>query len=364
MRASSLLTREQCTALKGVAILSIVLHNFCHLLFPEFSANEYEFAPWHLQRLLHMVQWQLTTSPAQSHIEWLPLFLSSHFEIGVYLFLFLSGYGLVMKHESDGAARLRVVPFMAQRYFKLLRLMLLPFIAAVALKWWLDGRTPTDLPHFVAQIAMVINLLPSPQRFIFPGPYWFLGMIMEMYLLYAVALHCPPGAARWRRWLPAVALAVYFAAHLCLEPRGPVIVYLRYNVLLGIMPFTLGVLAARRDWSAVRWRAWWLWLLLAAMAVALWVVNRNYYAWLLMPAVIVTGGVCLMKLCGRRLTRVFTWLGTVSAALFVTHPIVRMLLFDHVVEHHCPLTGTLLYLACALLLATAYHWLLRRLPRW
>ena len=39
---NSLLTRAECNAMRGLAIMGIFLHNYCHWLGPVVKENEYE----------------------------------------------------------------------------------------------------------------------------------------------------------------------------------------------------------------------------------------------------------------------------------------------------------------------------------
>ena len=85
------LTRAECNALRGVAIIGIFLHNFCHWLPGIIRENEYLFNADNVSALRGVM-----ASP-----DWnLPLHLLSFFgHYGVPMFLFLSAYGLVMKYE-------------------------------------------------------------------------------------------------------------------------------------------------------------------------------------------------------------------------------------------------------------------------
>ena len=38
-----LLTRNECTAMRGIAILAIMLHNYCHFIGKIVKENEYQF---------------------------------------------------------------------------------------------------------------------------------------------------------------------------------------------------------------------------------------------------------------------------------------------------------------------------------
>ena len=87
-----ILTREACNALRGLAIIGIFLHNYCHWLGPIVKENEYQY-------FLHNVDWlnQVMVSMDLN----LPVHLLSFFgHYGVPVFLFLSAYGLVMKYEA------------------------------------------------------------------------------------------------------------------------------------------------------------------------------------------------------------------------------------------------------------------------
>ena len=86
------LSRKECTALRGLAILGIMLHNYCHWLRLAVKENEFTFTSANNERLLDVLgtpDWNL------------PVHLLSYFgHYGVPVFFFLSGYGLVKKYET------------------------------------------------------------------------------------------------------------------------------------------------------------------------------------------------------------------------------------------------------------------------
>ena len=87
---SAILSRPACNALRGLAIIGIFLHNYCHWLGPIVKENEYQY-------FQHNVDWlnQVMVSMDLN----LPVHLLSFFgHYGVPVFLFLSAYGLVMKY--------------------------------------------------------------------------------------------------------------------------------------------------------------------------------------------------------------------------------------------------------------------------
>jgi len=87
------LTRDECTAMRGIAILAIMLHNYCHFIGSIVKENEYQYFTSHNEGL-----WQVLTHPDAL----LPVHLLSYFgHYGVPVFLFLSGFGLVLKYEKN-----------------------------------------------------------------------------------------------------------------------------------------------------------------------------------------------------------------------------------------------------------------------
>ncbi|MBO6031549.1 MAG: acyltransferase, partial [Prevotella sp.] len=53
-----LLTRKECTAMRGIAILAIVLHNYCHFIGKIVKENEYQFFTSNNDHL-----WQVVSHP-------------------------------------------------------------------------------------------------------------------------------------------------------------------------------------------------------------------------------------------------------------------------------------------------------------
>ena len=120
-----MLTKSDNHLLKGIAILSIMLHNLLHLLPGAVAENEFTFSARNIQRVLfefHHSQevWRMIAS------------VFSHFgHYGVPIFLFLSGYGLVMKYEKSPVQAPSTLPFLWQHMKKLWGLMIPCFVVAL-----------------------------------------------------------------------------------------------------------------------------------------------------------------------------------------------------------------------------------------
>lgn len=300
---------DETLILKGVSILVIILHNFVHRFPGAVIENQHVFL---MERNCELVGRFLHISPG------ILLDLVSHYgHYGVPVFVFLSGYGLVVKYENRSA------PIGFQKYIRrhigklwlLLLPLLIPHFLFLGMKepgyfqeHWLD---------FLLMMGFVGNL--NPDSHIFHGPWWFFSLIVQLYVVYYVFVY--------RRTLKPVVLLTALCmiaqvAAVGLSGNMDYLEYLRHNFAGSMLPFALGIVAARKKFFPTRG--------LAMIASALFIICCfNAYSWLL-----TFGLVTLAVMPTVRYVRLNTWiysclkwLGMISSFLFVTHPIVRSCLF-------------------------------------
>ena len=343
---SELLTRAECNALRGIAILGIVLHNYCHWLSGIVRENEYQFFQKNVEGL----------NGALAHPDWnLPLHLLSFFgHYGVPIFLFLSAYGLVRKYESlppapskgrGSTSSLSLVGGFIWSHFKKLFMMM---IGGYALFILVDNITPGahhyQLLDVVAQLGLFNNLLPNPDHVIWPGPYWFFGLMMQLYIVYRLLLYR-------RHWGWTLALmAVCTLAQLLLGPESEELNRYRYNFMGGMLPFGLGLLYARMPMTLPKSYNW-LFLIVSLMLV--YSFGQSYLGWMFVPLFVCSAGFTLVKVLPQGVLRGCEWLGGISAALFVIHPVIRKIIIP-ISRHGDVYTGLLIYLVAAIAVATAW----------
>lgn len=336
--------------MRGLAIAGIFLHNFCHWLGPVVKENEYTFDRGKVDWL-----WRVTADADML----LPMHWVSFFgHYGVPVFLFLSAYGLEKKYGASGMAAdddSGVWQFVKLHFAKLFRMMIMGFALFVMVDAVTPGRWHYDVVQIVAQLLMVNNLLPDPDHQIWPGPYWFFGLMLQLYVVYRLLLYR-------RHWSVTLALvAVFVAIQLMLDPLGDGMNRYRYNFMGGMLPFGAGILAARLMDKPLPLKQW-QWavaaLLLSAMVVAM---SGNIVGWTLAPVVVVAACAATAKAITAlpSLTRMMVWMGEISAALFVTHPLVRKI-FIPISRHGDCWTGLLLYVVAALCVAWMFNIVLKK----
>lgn len=341
----NLLSRAECAALKGIGILCIMLHNYCHFLGFAVKENEYTF-----DRAKPLMLWDRLTG--LNHDLFVHLF-SFFGHYGVPVFLFVSGYGLVAKYEREGSPRVPTMRFTCYHYLKLLRLMFLGYIAfAVVCYLHPHGYHGYNVGRVVAQLLMYINFLPDPDHIIKPGPYWYFSLMMQLYIVYRLLFYRAPSRH------VAVMIVVCWLLEVLCEQDFDAMNRVRYNFFGAVLPFGMGILYARHGCSVNRATDAAL-LLLSVFAV--FVLGFEFQGWLWCPAFVVIGAVSGVRLLPHTLLQPLAWTGGISAAMFVMHPITREIIIPMSFRGHVYM-GILIYVVVTLLLSWAFHKALRFVP--
>ncbi len=367
LRGDRFLSSAQCQVLRGIAILGIFLHNICHLLRGSNEENEFYFIA---ERASNM--WNYWTG---GNIDaFFPLqFLSFFGHYGVPIFLFLSGYGLVMKYErGGGSSRVGVWQFLGSHWLKLFKLMILCFVLtmitylACGLSWhgWIE---------YLAQATMLSNIVPSLCDSQTPSPYWFFGVMVEVYVIYRLLIF-PFHDKRqsiWRWLLPLLLVVLAWLPQVFMEHHHRMLVYVRHNASIAMLPFALGVVVARYGFPQMP--RWSLAVTSVVMLPLLALFSVNYQLWLWSPVPVIAGSVAFVKLlepCGGLLRSCVVsplrQVGMLSSMVFVVHSIPRILIYESVLKYHKGLylidyAWLALYIVLTLVLAWCYKKIMDKL---
>ena len=358
----SLLARAECNALRGIAILGIFLHNFCHWLNPVVKENEYQY-------FQHNVDWFAQCAARVNEL--FPAHVISFFgHYGVPVFLFLSAYGLEMKYgngqgKAPDGRRVVVSSFVRYHYLKLFKMMIVGFICFTVVDAMTAGSWHYNVAQIVGQLLMINNFYDQPDRNIWPGPFWFFGLMLQLYVVYRLLLYR-------RHWGWTVGLmAVCTVAQLSMDPEGENLNYWRYNFMGGMLPFGLGLLFARYGNKVMLVNLTFGSFLMSWVVCSFFIVSASgsFYTWVIVPALVCYASVYFIKTVSTlplpwlraRICYVLGWLGNVSAALFVIHPAIRKV-FITVSRHGDIYTGLLLYAIASLGAAWLVMKLMRHIP--
>lgn len=371
--SSPTLSRTECSVLRGLAIIGIFLHNYCHWLGPIVKENEYQY-------FQHNVDWlnQVLVNPDIN----LPFHLISFFgHYGVPVFLFLSAYGLVLKYESgprlENASKVYSITgkqmwsfkeplsFIRYHYLKLFKMMIVGFVAFTMLDYLTPGSHHYHTLDILAMLGMFNNVLPEPDRIIWPGPFWFFGLMLQLYIVYRLLIYR-------RHWAITVALMVICVAiQLILgyiNPESEAMNRYRYNFMGGMLPFGMGILYARYGEKILMTFHQNVTNFFGCIfcGVIIYSLSESMLGWTFVPLFICLLSVLVAKtLSGISwLSGVFKaldWVGGISSALFVCHPITRKI-FIPISRQGDMYAGLLLYIVSSLCLAWLFSQLMKHIP--
>ena len=144
---------------------------------------------------------------------------------------------------------------------------------------------------------------------------------------------------------------------------------IRYNFIGGMLPFGLGILFARIPnvgtfYSQRGNNSFPTWEYLVALLVSIALIvamSFSYHSWLWVPAFIVIGTIALVKVMPNWMINRFVWVGSISAAMFVAHPIVRKI-FINVARRQDAYDGLILYIVATIALSWLFKLLIDRIP--
>ena len=337
--STTLLSRSECNIMRGFAILFIIIDNITRLFNGVFPDNEFVYLRSSVEGFLNNL----------SHPDSILTFnfISFYCPYGVMLFIFLSGYGLTLKYEKGNGQNTSHKDFLVSHYKKMFIMHAKGLALYLCIFLILKPKFIVGGLYTILQVFLVGNL--NPFQRVMPGPYWFFGMIMEMYIIYRLIIY-------HRKDSIAIVLTILSLVVMAFtNPEGEMMRYLRYNCFLAILPFCMGVLAARhlnnKTLSINKSVASFGWFILFFILLTL--SKFSFYSWLIMPIFIISTAVCIVKLICKvkLLDNIFSWLGALSGVLFVVHPAVRILLLDRANESGTYYHTVLIYLFLSIVLS-------------
>jgi hypothetical protein len=204
--------------------------------------------------------------------------------------------------------------------------------------------------NIVGQLGMFSNLYKDPDHDIWPGPYWYFGLMVQIYIVYRLVFY--PRNLRTNKCVIGVLFAVTLLAQLFFPPEGLSLQWYRYNVFGSLPIFIVGVLFARHNRFNEPTRTTYIGLAIASTAL-IFLFSLWFATWIIVPFVICIGTVAIVKLLPQFLMNIFSWVGGISAAMFVCHPITRKVIIP-ISRHGDLFAGLLLYLVATIVLAMIF----------
>ena len=300
------MNRLECSTLRCIAIVSIMLHNFCHWLPGAVPENEFSFSLEHYESF-----WESVVS-----IDFLIQFFSFFGHLGVPVFVFLTGYGLAQKY--DRIERLEWKSFLFNHWKKLIIPLVVGTLVYLLMMFVLEGHLVCSVFRFFVQCTMLLNFI-SPMHLL-PMPYWYLGMTMQLYIIYLLFVHRHPLTPLL---LLTIASLVFMA---CFVALPHVVVVSKFNFVGWLAPLCIGISYSRYQAKVHVERGCWLMGLSCLSLILVLLCGFNYYAWLLIPLFVVILAVGIVKYIPVLLQQRMDYIGRNSLYFLIVHPITRELI--------------------------------------
>lgn len=335
------ISRDCGYVMRGIAIMMIVFHNYCHSIQGVTSENEFEFFYGNVTSLM---------TPKATALNWFFDIMSFFGWYGVPVFMFLSGYGLVMKYELGGTY-LKAGRFLWHNYLKLFFLML-PGIVSLTMitlsiaipNGHLGARYIID---YVCQSSMLPDVV-YPWWKPNPGVFWYFGVTMEFYALYALMIYRKPKGWLWACVVLSVAL------QLVTPPESETMTWIRHNVTGWTTVFVMGVLYGRT--SRIQRGVAVIIVVLSAAFILPSMLNWITWQFSILACVVIAIVLAKwsMRIPGWR--RFWIWIGRLSPMLFVAHPVARDIIFKTIDLREPALFPLSVYLCITFLLALVFRY--------
>jgi len=326
-----MIKKETGVVMRGVAIAAIMLHNWLHM-FRFSTENEFEYSMsrsiylWQHLDIHHIIH---SMGEVVSFIGW----------IGVFVFVFLSGYGLEKKY---GNRDVKAGEFLFRQWKKLISLMIVG-VVFFALWCW-----NTRSWAFLMTLTMTANIIGT--RFMQIGVYWYFGLAFQLYILWLIVRRLQV------KWLVVVGVALLaLKASFAYTPWE---MKLNHNIVGWGFMLIAGMITARKK-PSFEVKRWVVWVLATVGVVAIVACNFMLFTWVIvLPFLSVMTIWAMASLMMRYdyLKRIGLWLGQLSPFLFACHPIVREILLDPACDILIWPLRSLIFIASAIILSMVYQW--------
>ena len=304
-----ILTKENSLILRGLAIISIMMHNFLHIWRWGFSKeNEMSFIQANVDAFWNAIQSGQTNflGEAFSFLGW----------VGVPVFVFLTGYGVAIQGVEGRGNK---VVSLKKRWFRLFLLMF-PAVLLFAIVDLISNGMSINLLKRGLYLIQLANFF-YPYVVCDPGVYWYFGLTFQLYLIWTLI-------GSQLKGLKLLLLSVITLSGLYFINRYgslDVISIYRHCFTGWFEVFAFGIFMAQN--KCLREKFTWHW----SMEIMFFLLLSRMETWLFVPFFSLLAYIFLGSLCVRveLLASVLKWCGNISAYIFVCHPIARQLVIHY-----------------------------------
>jgi len=305
------LSIEDSSFYKGIGMLLITFHNFFHWVKPGTSENEFGF---NANRIVEL--WEnLLHSPS----DFINLMFSYFGHFGVQIFIFLSGYGLMIAYHKR---KIGWTSFVFKRLTKLYPALIISIIILILIRIYQSSELPNHiiLNLYLLKLSFFSNFFPRMGLSV-NGPWWFYSMIIQLYFVFPFLLWVYKKTKQLGLWI--IVLISYGAIVLFYDSFLDVDLNI-YMLFIGHLPeFILGMIMAMHPPK----KSTYILLPLAVIVFALGNFYKSfwYFSFLPLSFILMVGLQPLQKLISKAkgLYKFILFFGEASMYTFAIHGFLR-----------------------------------------
>lgn len=171
-------TKNDSLIIKGLAILAIMLHNLFRWITPSVGENEFGFSCQTVRCFFE----SLSNQPQ----EFINIIFGYLGHFGVQAFILISGYGLTKSMLNKPMCW---TAFMVARLKKIYPLLIIALISFFAFTLAFGYNMPEHCARETAFKLLLIHTLQPYSGLSMCGPWWFFGLIVQLYILFPILLN-------------------------------------------------------------------------------------------------------------------------------------------------------------------------------
>jgi len=339
--------------LRALAILMIIIHNFLHLIMNSPGENEFYYSADKYRAFVE----GLWNRP----IDGIRIIFSYLGHYGVQVFFFLSGYGAFLKLNSNQTSWASYVKRRLLSFYVAITLAAIGFLIYFSYR---DSISETFADHGIKLIKQMFGIANfEPNNVYRPiGPWWFIGVIVQFYLIAPLLFKIPlMNTSKRPLILGFIALGSLISEYYLTELFHQKLNCNFNHTILGHLDIcALGMLGAHYKKIKIP-----LWIFITALIMfvfgnwweTMWIAAAFWMTILLVP---------LFRIFSDKLSKIqlfdytLIYLGQISVYIFLCNGYLRKPLLNH--AKHDPTWSKSLYLCSEFILfvilwATCLYWI-------
>ena len=312
MNNQPLFTKYNTLILKGIAILFIAFHNFLFLLYPIYGCNEFDFRYERIMFVLNSLNFSNSLS----------MFFYFLGYIGIYVFFFLSGYGL-----SKQVRERKDAYYAIKRIYKLWILMFL------GVSWYVIINVGhVDYYELLRKLTMTDSLSLRKVRSI-SAAWWFIYCLAQLYILFMPLYKF----INSKQSNILIILYLYVMTAYIWQESTIDIEYMYRNCIGHLPEFCLGIyLANNENKISYLHKKKFLFFVFVLSLIFFILAQFSKWVWVFNGISALLLMLSLYELTGKRELRLLAYIGKISPYIFIIHGITLRYFFVELARHDTP----------------------------